>query len=228
MWNLQDIIWVVPGVVFIFLYNRRVRLNHSIRLSGWSYVFFLVGVAAVTWLPAESIIQASLPNQSSELSIWATLLILLISTIFSIILLWLCTVNENIEDWLFLSIRDNFYNKCIELENKEILLTLKNKKAYHGILWKYPKNPESKCELQTISIVPFKSGYRDKKNKEVIWNIYYPEPDESNKAQMDHSELFIPRSEIVTFGQYSKNIAEGIKPILDTKSPFELEIRTSK
>ena len=217
MWNLQDIIWVAPGIVFVFFYNR-IRPKYAIRLSGWSYVFFLVGVAAVTWLPAESIIKISFPNQFGELSTWATLLI---SITFSIILLWLCTINKNIEKWLFFSVRDNFYNKCIALENKEILLTLKNEKAYHGFLWKYPKNPESKCELQTISIVPVISGYRDRENKKIIWSTSYPKPDGSNVAQMDHSELVIPRSEIVTFGQYSKDIAEGTKPIFHTKSFLE-------
>ena len=73
---------------------------------------------------------------------------------------------------IFLPVQDNFYKKCVEWENKEVLITLNNGKTYQGLLWKYPESPKSRHESQTISIVPFKSGYRDEKTKKVIWNTY--------------------------------------------------------
>ena len=47
-----------------------------------------------------------------------------------------------------------------------MLLTLKNGKAYIGILWKYPEHPKSRYESQTISIIPLRSGYREKEKNE--------------------------------------------------------------
>lgn len=52
------------------------------------------------------------------------------------------------------------------LQTTNYLLTLKNRKAYIGIPWKYPENPRSKHESQTISIVLIKSGYRKRDTKD--------------------------------------------------------------
>ena len=95
MLDLQNILWVVPGVVFIYFYNR-IRPAGSISVSGWPYLFLLVIVA----------------------------------------------------------------------------------------------------------IIPFKSGYRDEKTKEVVWNTYYPEY--KNKSHLVDMETIIPRSEIINFGKFSK------------------------
>ncbi len=198
MLDLQNILWVVPGVVFIYFYNR-IRPAGSISVSGWPYLFLLVIVAIIAWLPAEFITSKIPFSTKIFFQVWITSFI---SAIFSILLLWLCTASKSIEKWIFPSVLDNFYNKCVEWENEEILLTLRNGKSYHGILWKFPENPKSRHESQTISIIPFKSGYRDEKTKEVVWNTYYLEY--KNKTHLVDMETIIPRSEIINFGKFSK------------------------
>ncbi|MCZ0931985.1 MAG: hypothetical protein OXJ52_02405 [Oligoflexia bacterium] len=117
-------------------------------------------------------------------------------------MLFLITQNTFILKWITIPVYDNFYKKCVEWENKEILLTLKNGKTYQGFLWKYPENSKSRHESQTISIVPFKSGYRTNETKEVIWNIYYPKYE--SYFDLVNMEIIIPRTEIATFGKFSR------------------------
>ena len=203
------------------IYNRR-RPERAINLSGWPYIFSLVVIASVTWIPAEFIaveifewfkkyywIQI-LFEQINEISHAKDneilqIKVLFISTIFTFFWLLLFQLGIIVRT-VFPPMHDNFYNQCIEWENKEVLLTLRNEKAYHGILWKYPENPRSRHESQTISIIPFKSGYRDNRTKEVKWNTYYPEYEDF--SHFTDMEIVIPRSEIITFGKFSNKTFE--------------------
>ena len=99
---------------------------------------------------------------------------------------------------------DNFHRKCIDWENQTVILTLKNGKAYIAVLWKYPESPTARHESQTISIVPYSSGYRDDVTKEIIWTTHYPEYE--NDMQFLDMEIIIPRSEIVTFGKFNEKV----------------------
>ena len=196
---LENILWVIPGVVFVYYYNKR-RPNNIIKLSGWPYLFFLVFIAAFTWLPAKWIVVEQITYCSN---ISQKLTIVIISIILSIIVFFI-TQNKLILNFISIPINDNFYNKCVSWENKFILLTLKNNKVYIGILWKYPENPKSRFEFQTISIVPFKSGYRCESTKKIKWNINYPKY--KDDFQIASMEVIIPRSEIITVGKFNKEV----------------------
>ena len=203
MLDLINVLWVIPGVIFIYLYNR-FRPNEpaatAINLSGRRYLSFLIFIAALTWFPSHLIV-VEWCNVNEGLI--AQAITLAGSIILMLCLLWVAQWKP-IAKRIFLPAEDNFYKKCVEWENEEILLTLKNRKAYYGILWKYPENPESRHESQTISIVPCISGYRDETTKKVIWNTYYPEYE--NKTNLKDRELIIPRSEIITFGKFNKKV----------------------
>ncbi len=208
MLELHNVLWVIPGVVFIHLYNKR-RPDDAISLSGWPYLFFLVVIATLTWLPAEFIVKSDFLSIKtffvSNTGVNEKTIILLIAIICAF--MWfLFTQWGAVSRWIFSPAYDNFYKKCIEWENKEILLTLKNEKTYHCLLWKYPENPKSRHESQTISIIPYKSGYRDEKTKKVVWNNYYPEY--QDKSDLVNMEVIIPRTEIITFGKFSKRTFE--------------------
>lgn len=208
MLELHNVLWVIPGVIFIHLYNKR-RPDDTISLSGWPYLFFLVVIAALTWLPGEFIITNDILNSKAlfvnKLNIAQDTATLLVAIICAVI--WFLFAQWGvISRWTFLPAHDNFYKKCIEWENKETLLTLKNEKVYHCLLWKYPENPKSRHESQTISIIPYKSGYRDEKTKKVIWNTYYPEYEKY--SDLVDMEVIIPRTEIITFGKFSKKTFE--------------------
>ena len=204
MLNVNDILWVVPGVIFIHFFNRRIP-SQAIDLSGWPYVFFVVVIATITWLPVELIL--SLFNFNIENIVIELFIKLIASTFFALILLPLSRWKP-IAKKIFSQIQDNFCKKCIEWEGEAILLTLKNGKAYIGVLCKYPENPRARHESQTISIMPIKSGYRDQYTKDISWTTDYPQYDEledknqQNKVK-DLVETLIPRSEIITFGKFS-------------------------
>ena len=203
MLDLNNVLWVIPGVIFIYLYNR-FRPNEpaatAINLSGWPYLFFLVVIATLTWFPSNLIV-VELFNISGELITQA--ITLSGSIVFMIVLLYV-TQWKPIAKIIFLPVEDNFYKKCVEWENEEILLTLRNGKAYYGVLWKYPENPKSRHESQTVSIAPCISGYRNEATKKVIWNTYYPEYE--NKTNLIDREIIIPRSEIITFSKFNKKV----------------------
>ncbi len=220
MLDLYCILWVIPGVIFIHLYNRKrpVKYEVAINLSGWPLIFALTIIATLTWLPAELVSQKIFEslkthNWTKVLFTWSSTLAsdvnqdtikqiqtLLISIVFSFILLLLVQIGL-FARIIFPPVYDNFYRKCVEWENKAIILTLKNGKAYIGILWKYPENPKSRYESQTISIIPLQSGYREKEKQRVEWTTYYPY--EFDPLALDSMETIIPRHEILTFGKFN-------------------------
>lgn len=222
MLDFHNILWVIPGVVFVSIYNRN-RPGRALNLSGWSYIFSLVFIASLTWLPAEFLSkgifswlgtfdslkmlfqwmhESNLNAQQDQVQAVQTLIT---SIFFSFV--WLLLVQwKVIFIMVFPPIHDNFYNKCIEWENEEVLLTVKNGKAYHGLLWKYPENPKSRYDTQTISIIPLKSGCRDKEIQQVEWNTYYPEY--RDWRHFYNMEIIIPRSEILTFRKFSETTFE--------------------
>ena len=203
MLDLHNILWVIPGLVFINIYNRK-RPDETIMLSGWPYLFFLVVIASLSWLPSEWIILKTTSWTGIEIFKPAKQIITLVISLM-ITGFWLLVAQwEPIANMIFTPAQDNFYKKCIEWESYAILLTLKNDKIYSGVLWKFPENPKSRHESQTISIIPIRSGYRDKKTRKAIWNIDYKET--QDKSYFIDMEIVIPRSEIITFRKFNKEI----------------------
>ena len=201
MLDLGNILWVIPGVVFISIYNRR-RPQQAINLSGWPYIFSLVIISTVTWLPAEFIIPFVYFGKIEILSthqnmILMGLMTLTISLFFTFLLLSFFQSGA-LARLILPPVYDDFYTKCFEWKEKAVLLTLKNGKVYMGLLSGYTKNPRARYESQTISIVPFKSGYREMDKKRIVWTTDYP----YTESYHDDMELILPRSEILTFGKF--------------------------
>lgn len=217
--EFESLLWVIPGAIFIYFYNKYTP-DKKITVSGWPYLFILVFIAFFTfYIPGLFINKISyLTSCGKE---WIETIKIFISMILSF-LLFLCCKLERIKH-ILPKIRDNFYKKCFHWENELVFLTLKNDKTYIGRLWKYPENPQEKYELQTISIVPFVSGYRDEEKK-IVWNNFYPEyqistneidkkestsdmqTEDKKKISLSDMEVIIHRSEILTFGKFNKNV----------------------
>ena len=175
-----------------------------ISTSGWSYIFSLVFVATITWLPLEKII-----NKCDNISLeWKDLVLVFTSAMLSITLALLFSWYNNSSSFLgFLTFPayDDFFTICIELDKKAVIVGTKNDKVYVGILLKYPKNPRSNYESQSISILPLISGGRNNNTKEVKWGGFYPDFSEqfNGLSSTNYCEIVIPRREIVTFGKFN-------------------------
>ena len=207
MLDLHNILWVVPGFLFIHSFNK-LRPQGSISLSGWPYVFFIVVIATFTWLPAQWMIKEEIiPYFDFYINTTAATLIisLLLAAISFLLSRW-----KPITEFISISVHDHFYKKCIAWKFETILLTLKNGKAYIGILWESPENPRARHESQTISIIPLKSGYRDQETKNIIWDTIYPELEDGSNFE-DLMELIIPRSEILTYGKFCEKTFNFMK-----------------
>ena len=191
--ELHNLLWVIPGVIFIHFYNKR-RSHETINLSGWSYIFLLVIIAAITWLPFEILFSEKFFGK------WKILVVSVISIFLSFCLAILIAYLENRSIILFNKVYDNFLINCSKWERKTVILSLKNDKIYVGILLKYPENPRSRYETQVISIIPLISGGRNQNTKAVIWGNYYP------KNNINDYEVVIPRSEIITFGKFNTEV----------------------
>lgn len=209
MLDLYSLFWVIPGVIFIHVYNQRRKLT-VIGISGWQYVFVLVCIAFITWVPSEFLYGLTLNNisffQHERTQLVGTTIL---SIIFTFLWLYIIFRSSKFEQFLSTPVYDNFFNKCVKWENHHVILTLKNGKSYTGVLWKYFEKPNSKYETQTISIIPFMSGHRDNKTKTVEWDNHYPEYKES--SDFADMEVIIPRSQIITFGKFNLKVFEHFK-----------------
>ena len=204
MLEIYNILWVVPGVIFVSIYNRS-RPGQAINLLGWPYIFSLVILSVVTWFPAEFLsqffsieIEVLNSTQNKLLNISVVLGFSVIFTFF-----WLLIFQWGWFAKLILpAVYDDFYTQCLEWRKKPILVTLKNGKAYVGLLWKSTKNPRANYETQTITILPLKSGYREMDKKRIMWTTNYPYDDKLHGNDM---EMILPRSEIITFGKFNEH-----------------------
>ena len=70
MLDLNTLLWVVPGVIFIYVYNKR-RPVDSITVAGWPYLFSLVFIALLFWLPVETLLNDKLDDFGK----WQTLVV---------------------------------------------------------------------------------------------------------------------------------------------------------
>ena len=50
MLAIDQLLWVIPGICFLFAYDR-LRDVESVEFSGWPFVFFIVLIGAVAYLP---------------------------------------------------------------------------------------------------------------------------------------------------------------------------------
>ena len=198
--QLETLFWVIPGVVYIWYYNTFTP-HKKIPISGWPYLFTIVIIAFILRLP-NYFLDADLPQKK-----W------LFQIGFYLILLWLPRI-EWVKQFLPQT-QDDFYNKCIQWHKKAILLTLKNGKVYVGSLRKYSNSTHLRYELQTISIIPSFSGYREKEKKRIEWTTHYP-TDKSNSDM----ELIIPRSEIVTFCKFNQEAHKYFEEIKELKKKY--------
>ena len=199
MLDLNNLLWVLPGITFVYIFNHR-RPSRSITLSGWPYVFSLVFFATCIWIPIQNFFEQSFVTDCFGL--WSNFVLALTSMAVSALAAFFFTLNKEFSGYFIPSSYDNFIDSCISLEKNIVIVSLKNNKIYVGILFRYPENPKLNYESQSISIIPLISGGRCNNTKEVRWGTFYPATKKDNSSSI----IIIPRKEIITFGKFNPKV----------------------
>ena len=221
MLELHNLLWVVPGLIFVNTYNNQTRGLDSINLSGWPYIFILVLAAVPTWYPSQMMASILLSSPEVDVSgddqrmlmsgreFMQNFIALVCSSALATGLARLLVAWHWLKKFIVPLSTDAFINYCRQLEGALVMLALKNDKVYIGILKKYPENTSDRHELQSIFIRPVVSGYRVRETKKLIFNTSYYEKKTDDSHPMTpiaSIDVAIPRSEIVTLGPFDKKI----------------------
>ena len=232
--SLDNLLWVIPGITFLFSYSR-LRDVESVEFSGWPYVFFIVLIGTVAFLPTRYFF-----NHLG--SFWIVLISSSVSFFIPFCVKFLFSFfvekldeNENFfipsNFWSIIYFfypienRDKFIRSCIEYEGEPILVTVDNPlqikencsfsevktTLFFGILVEFPYVSTSVVDSQTIRILPLLSGYSyiEKSNdpKEYQEKIKWIRKYEIKE---DSKGIIIPRSRIIKMSLYNDKIDEKI------------------
>ena len=201
MLQIDTIIWVVPGIAGLLVYNRFIK-RHYKRLEGWQYLFTVVFFATPYYI-ISMVPPPPCFDGWSELSL--ELIKLLFSIISSVVLGGLaCWFNNRV---LKLSTLSTFHDCCLSWHKKHVFITLQNHKIYLGTLLDYTKDLGTE---PTIEIIPLHSGYRSRDGT-IHWIFEYPIMDEAVRRKMegegDVASMMIPYKEVVNFSLWSHSEA---------------------
>ena len=220
---LENLIWTIPGICFLFSYGR-LRDVESVEFSGWPFVFFIVLIGAVTKTPLEHFFNS-----------WSKLKIILVASSIAFLIPFIIKylfspfveklkkdenffVNSNFWSIIYffypVETRDKFIKNCIDHEGKPVLVTTEepivlqkpnDKKngfytkasVFFGILIEFPYVATTTIDSQVIRILPLLSGYKYiEENKEKIqWSRRY-------EIHKDSTGIIIPRNKILNFSPY--------------------------
>lgn len=224
MLTLENLIWTIPGICFLFSYSR-LRDVESVEFSGWPFVFFIVLIGAITQLPLKYFF-----SDWSQFKIILTasgiafLIPFVIKLLFEFFVKKLekdenFFVNSNFWSVIYffypLENKDKFIKNCIDYEGQPVLVTSEEPllvsqntnrdnirfstktRVFFGILIEFPYVATKTTDSQVIRILPLLSGYRYiKESKEKIqWTQKY-------EIHKDSTGIIIPRNKILNFSPY--------------------------
>ena len=198
MLHILNLIWVIPGIVGLWTYNRWLNKTHH-QAEGWAYLFAVVVFAMPGYYIFEispisdsykclSLAQCGFTKFSIEL-FSSILLAFLLGYFFAFI--------GNIRKFS----PDPFHECCYLWRKEPVLITLKNNKVYFGVLLDYTKDLRFDCTIRIVSIC---SGYRGKYG-EINWTFAYPK--EHFSDQTSKIGTIISQKEIITFSLWDDAIA---------------------
>lgn len=217
MLNLETILWVCPGLVFLYFYEKTRPVSLP-KAEGWRYVFSLVLLAVPTWLLAEVIVD--LCGVHSD---YKTISILILSLVFSFVLslVWpgVLLKNNSLINFFLSNVDDIFLKTCLKNQNEWVIISLRNNKCYIGFLVSHSIDMNVNFNQQDIQLQLLLSGWRSPKDGTVDWNVSYPFYS-TNDDENDFACTIFPRREIVTFGSFNLEIAKhfGIIPAAEVDS----------
>ena len=183
---IDNLIWVIAGMVGLWVYNRIVSIAHP-QPEGWVYLL------AVVFFAFPYYVIDSLFLSEINISKFGELLVFIISVV--ICGAWGFVVALLRNKAVKLRTSDPFHVNCNSWLEKLVFITLDSKRIYLGTLIDHTS--DIKFEY-TIKIIAICSGYRNKYGK-VIWDFKYP-------LQKDATvEIIIPKSKIATFALWNNS-----------------------
>ena len=132
MLSLDNLTWTIPGICFLFSYNR-LRDVESLEFSGWPFVFFIVLIGAITKIPLEHLFDTW--NQFEIIALASTIAFFIpfvIKFLFEFFIKRLEAdenffIKSNLWSIIYffypLENKDKFIKNCIENEGEPVLVT---------------------------------------------------------------------------------------------------------
>lgn len=225
--QLDQWLWVIPGICFLFSYNR-LRDVEAVEFSGWPFLFFIILIGALTYLPLR--LYFNLPLVALLVSSLIGFLIpFIIKLIFMPFVSYLeenpnFFTSSNLWSIVYffypLENRDKFIKNCIDFEGSAIFITIKDpviikegekhttipSRVFLGFLVEFPYLAIQDTSSQVIRILPLLSGYRyidgkenkdEKGNPQIIWLKKY-------EIHEDSTGIIIPRDKIIHLSRYDE------------------------
>ena len=132
MLSLENLTWTIPGICFLFSYNR-LRDVESLEFSGWPFVFFIVLIGSITKIPLEYFFNTFGPLQIILVaSVIAFFIPFIIKFLFEFFIKRLekdenFFIKSNLWSIIYffypLENKDKFIKNCIDHEGQPILVT---------------------------------------------------------------------------------------------------------
>ena len=188
MLDINKLIWVVPGIVGLWVYNSFLVVKLP-QPEGWNYIFAIVFFASPYY------ILLNYPILLDPLIVWldwpflATKDVVLVVAIIASALFGLgLAAFRNLASAHFVS-SDPLHNNCALWREKLVFITLENKEIYVGLLVDHTRDLRFEY---SITIIPAVSGYRNNRNR-MVWDLVYP------RGKNNLNKMVIDRKKIVTF-----------------------------
>ena len=204
MLDIAVLLWVVPGVMGLWAYNRWLSYRLP-QVEGWGYLFTVVIIASPYYFIFELLLILGDTLDSPEIErLFIRFVGLLLSVLITILLARYAAYIRN--KYYAEEPADPFYSCCYAWKGKLIFITLKNRKIYIAWLMDYTK--DSRFE-SSMKISPIYSGYKDLYGK-VNWTSEYPTDKETQEQTKKY--VVIPKREIVSFSLWDQDESLGDAP----------------
>ncbi len=241
--NAENILWGVAGYVALFVFQLYRPIKNR---SGWDFVIQVAFFSANVYLfqrflkvvlpsrvlaPIQEFWAGVLPDVSLALLIGIVLVAPLTGICFG--LLWkycrpkmsgvLTFIGAEPRDLHF---SDTYFRAMYELLGEPIIVSTKQNKVYVGVL--IEASGDLNESQRFLRFTPIMSGYREKQDLRVIFNVNYVE-DHKQANEPPRRDIILPLSEMSTLSYFDRTLHErfvktGIAVISKPTNSLQVEV----
>jgi hypothetical protein len=196
----QLLLFIVPGFITykVFINFTKGLPNHT---GGWDFVMAVLPLSYICEMIARRYYNFSMEN--NLYTVTSNNIIAYVVTPLIVGLILAFAYQYLIEREIVKSPFDLLTRECRNLFNKGVMLTMKNRKVYIGLLIDFDFGYEgSDQKNRVIQILPLRSGYRTEEDLSVEYNVRYDNP--RLKKDVDH--IFLPLDEVDSIRPYNKRL----------------------